>query len=116
MGVSMLIVPQLAAAAAFLFVSFALAVGANLLRGRTELRCGCFGATGERRISWAHVAGNACLTLVAALSFFAYRRPSFLAFQVGVSAVLLVLLASAWRTMAPQPRGTVEEAEEARES
>jgi hypothetical protein len=99
MGISMLFAPRLGAVAAFLFVSFAMAVGLNLLRGRTELRCGCFGATGLHTISWGHVAGNFGLVLLAVLSFFGNHRPSFLAFQVGVSLVLLILLLSAWQTM-----------------
>jgi hypothetical protein len=102
LGISMLFAPWLAAVATFLFASFALAVGLNLLRGRTELRCGCFGATGQHTISGVHVVGNFGLALLAGLSFLENHRPSFLAFQVGVSLVLLVLLISAWRAMAPK--------------
>jgi uncharacterized membrane protein len=101
-GISMLFAPRLGAVAAFLFACFAMAVGLNLLRGRTELRCGCFGATGRHTISWGHVAGNFTLALLAVLSFFGNHRPSFLAFQVGVSLALLVLLLSAWQAMTPK--------------
>jgi hypothetical protein len=102
LAISMLFAPRLGAVAAFLFVSFAMAVGLNLLRGRTELRCGCFGASGQHTISWGHVAGNFGLALLAVLSFLGNHRPSFLAFQLGVSLVLLVLLLSAWRAMTPK--------------
>ncbi len=103
LGLSMLFVPRLAVAAAVLFISFAVAVGVNLVRGRTELRCGCFGPTGKHTISAAHVAVNFCLALLAAVTFIEPRRPTFAAFQVGLSAVLLVLLASAWRTIGATP-------------
>ena len=106
LGVSMLFVPRLAAAAAFLFVSFAVAVGMNIVRGRTELRCGCFGATGRHTISPAHVAANVGLTLLAALTFVGQSRPSFLAFQIGVSALLFIALAAAWRAMASAQSST----------
>jgi hypothetical protein len=102
LGISMLFVPRLAVVAALFFVSFALAVGLNLLRGRTELRCGCFGSTGQHTISRVHVAGNFGLALLAVLSFLENHRPSFLAFQAGVSLVLLVLLLSAWRALTPK--------------
>jgi len=102
LGISMLFAPRLGAGAAFLFASFAVAVGLNLLRGRTELRCGCFGATGRHTISWGHVAGNFGLALLAVLSFLGNHRPSFLAFQAGVSLVVLVLLLSAWRALTPK--------------
>ncbi len=101
LGISMLLVPQLAAAAVFLFASFALAVGFNVLRGRTDLRCGCFGATGLHTISWAHVAANATLALLAAIAFIGHHRPSFIAFQIGVSTLLVIALGAARRAMAP---------------
>src|SRR5712691_11012406 len=115
LGISMLFVPRLAVAAVVLFVLFALAVGVNILRGRTELRCGCFGAAGKHTISRAHVAANVGLALLATLTFVGgvgRDRASFLAFQIGVSALLLVALAAAWRAMASPTYRTVEEAPE----
>ena len=101
LGISMLFAPQLAAAAVFLFSSFALAVGFNVLRGRTDLRCACFGVTGQYTVSWAHVAGNAILALLATITFVGHQRPSFVAFQIGFSTLLLIALGAAWRAMTP---------------
>jgi hypothetical protein len=109
-GASLFLLPQLSVAAIFLFVSFAIAVGVNLLRGRTELRCGCFGATGRHTISRAHLAGNLCLAFLAFLTLTEGHRPTLPAFQIGVSAILLVLLASAWRAMASLSRKNTGEA------
>jgi hypothetical protein len=41
-------------AAMFLFAMFGIAIAINLVRGRTEISCGCFGSTG-RKISWGLV-------------------------------------------------------------
>jgi Methylamine utilisation protein MauE len=48
-----------------LLVAFALAVAANLLRGR-YIDCGCFGGLGSKRISWGAVARNVLLAAIAA--------------------------------------------------
>ncbi|MFJ9631811.1 MauE/DoxX family redox-associated membrane protein [Streptomyces sp. NPDC101175] len=59
-----------ASAAALMFGAFTLGLTVNLLRGRTELSCGCFsfGAVDEsaRRIGWFHAARAAVLTALAA--------------------------------------------------
>jgi len=47
------------------------AVIVNLLRGRTDLDCGCGGAGGDQRLSWGLVLRNALLA--AALAFAAAR-------------------------------------------
>ncbi|WP_233801594.1 MauE/DoxX family redox-associated membrane protein [Paraburkholderia sp. HP33-1] len=61
-----------AAALATLFVLFALALGINVARGRTDIDCGCNGfrqqgAAVPRSIGWAHVARTLLLAALAAL-------------------------------------------------
>ena len=61
-----------AAALAALFVLFALALGINVARGRTDIDCGCNGfrqpdAAVPRSIGWAHVARTLLLAVLAAL-------------------------------------------------
>jgi hypothetical protein len=108
-GVSILFFPRLAAAGVVLFATFAAALGVNVLRGRTELHCGCFGVTSKHTISPSHIAVNLGLTSLAAFTFIKRHAPSFIAFQIGVSALLLVALFVAWRTIKP----IAEAAEEA---
>ena len=56
------IVPHIAAAAAgALLVVFALAIAINILRGRTEIDCGCFRQGLRQRLNWALVARNIAL-------------------------------------------------------
>ena len=52
-------------AASGLFALFAGAIALNLLRGRSDIPCGCFGANDSSRIGWGHVARNAVLGSVA---------------------------------------------------
>jgi hypothetical protein len=50
-------------AAVFLFVMFGVAISINLLRGRTEISCGCFGST-SRRLTWGLAArAFACMAM-----------------------------------------------------
>lgn len=51
--------PALAGVALLAVVTAAVVV--NLLRGRTDIRCGCGGASGDQTLSWALVARNAVL-------------------------------------------------------
>jgi len=102
-GTSLLFLPRIAIGAAFLFMSFALAVGVNLLRGRSQLRCGCFGPSGKHTISLAHVVGNVGLSLLAVWVAGDNGRPSFLAFQIGTSLVFLAVLAQAWHALPAVP-------------
>jgi putative oxidoreductase len=57
-----LMAPWTALAATGLLTAFTVAMGANLARGRTEVPCGCFGAQGAGRLSWALL----CRTLALA--------------------------------------------------
>ena len=50
-----------AAMAAALMGAYALAMGVNLLRGRTRIDCGCLGFGRTERIAWWMVARNAVL-------------------------------------------------------
>jgi hypothetical protein len=57
--------------AALLLLGYALALGVNLLRGRTRIDCGCLGFGRSDRISWWMVARNvglAALALVTTLA------------------------------------------------
>lgn len=54
-----------ASACALLLVVFTLAVGTNLVRGRKELECGCFGARVAHRIGVRHLLGQSLLLLAA---------------------------------------------------
>jgi Methylamine utilisation protein MauE len=77
---------------AVLFLSFALAVAINLIRGRTELVCGCFGRAGRQPIRRSHVVMNVVLACGAVLSIVRDGLPSFAAVRFGLSAILLALL------------------------
>ena len=62
--------PFVPAAAAVLFLVFFVALSVNLLRGRRDLECGCFGFTNaegsEPRITWFHAARALLLAVLAA--------------------------------------------------
>ena len=109
-ALAMIIAPKLSLLAAALFIAFGAAIGVNLLRGRTELLCSCFGVTGRHTISRLHLVGDVCLAVLAAMAYIEHPRPTFLAVQIGVSAVLLAVVVSAWGTMTAgsrPPRGEV---------
>lgn len=55
-----------AAGAVLLFVMFAAAIAVNLLRGRRQISCGCFGGGRETELSWALVLRNSVLAAGAA--------------------------------------------------
>lgn len=57
--------PSLAAAA--LFLVFTGGVTINLLRGRRDISCGCFGTDHDRKLSWGLVMRNGLLILLALL-------------------------------------------------
>ncbi|WP_108251071.1 MauE/DoxX family redox-associated membrane protein [Planctomonas deserti] len=62
--------PVVPAAAAVLFLVFFAALSINLLRGRRELDCGCFGFAGATesapRITWFHAGRALALAVLAA--------------------------------------------------
>lgn len=105
-GLALPVIPALAPVAILLFSSFAIAVGVNLARGRHELRCGCFGATGSHKISTGHIIGNCALAILAVVTFIARPSFSFQYFQLGVSSILLGALLYSWRTMSRSIRSS----------
>jgi|SRR5438034_1839975 len=54
------------APAIVLFAIFASAVTINLLRGNTDISCGCFGSSKEDKLTWS-VVGRACCCLLASI-------------------------------------------------
>jgi hypothetical protein len=51
-------------AASALLALFAVAMGINLLRGRTHIDCGCFDSTLKQPLRWSLVLRNAVLVLL----------------------------------------------------
>jgi hypothetical protein len=66
-----------AAVAAFLLAVFAVAVAANLIRGRS-IDCGCRGSVSPRRIGWGLVGKDLGLAVMAALLVRAPSRAAIL--------------------------------------
>jgi hypothetical protein len=56
----------LAVAAIVLFLLFASAIAINLLRGRRDISCGCFGPQRQQRLTWGLVIRNGLLAGLAA--------------------------------------------------
>jgi uncharacterized membrane protein YphA (DoxX/SURF4 family) len=105
-----------AVSAAALLAVFALAMAANLARGRVEIDCGCFAATLRQRISWALVGRNLTLIALAALAMPTATVARVLTWLDAVtiaaassSAVLLYVAFTQLRSMAlparPRPGG-----------
>jgi hypothetical protein len=84
------------AIAAILFIGFSLAVAVNLLRGRRDISCGCFGTYGST-ISWSLVFRNiilAGLALTTTLLRARIRHPNFGRLgSASISATCVVLVA-----------------------
>jgi hypothetical protein len=87
--------------ASVLFMIFAMAIAINLLRGRREISCGCFGVRESDQIGWGLVLRNLCLSALALFSLpsswtgmpvpnSSYRTMD--AMLLGVSTLLLWLL------------------------
>lgn len=53
------------AAAALLFLAFCGAMTVNLVRGRSNVACGCFGPRGASTLTWRHVMLNVALATCA---------------------------------------------------
>ena len=89
-----------ALSAAVLLVVFGLAIAINVLRGRTQIDCGCFRNGIKQRISWAMVGRNVLLTAMAlgAVALLPLARPAGvpdLAVGMTAGAVLFLLYFSA---------------------
>jgi hypothetical protein len=70
-GLALIVAPDSAAGALLvigLLVLVTAAVVINLLRGRADVGCGCGGIEDEQRLSWALVARNAVMMLLALLA------------------------------------------------
>lgn len=76
----------------FLLVTVTAAVLINLLRGRTSIDCGC-GGLSSQPLSWALVARNAVLLLLACIAIHqGDERPLFWADYVTTGGAILALL------------------------
>lgn len=88
-------------AAAALFLAFTVAVALNLLRGRRDLVCGCFGPRGRQTITAWHVVGTLIFLILSVAASLANTRPGLAETVIGVSLPLAVaVMASvrqAWR-------------------
>ncbi len=102
-ALSLLLPPLRAAAAvasALLLLLFATAMAINILRGRTEIDCGCFVGATRQRIGWSLVVRNLLLALAALVLILpGGDRPlsGFDLFTIGAasSALLMTYLALA---------------------
>lgn len=86
--------------ACVLFVSFATAVGINLVRGRRRFACGCFGPSEDKPLGWSHVVQNVSLAFVSLLSAcYAWVIPPSQALwrdQLAATLAAAVILISWW--------------------
>jgi hypothetical protein len=95
-GIALLVVPRVGgAAAALLFTVFTLAVAINVMRGRTELVCACFGSRGRQTISVWHVVADAVLAVVGVTVFVSGVGTSLAGAVLGVSLLLAVAVTQA---------------------
>ena len=72
-GLALVVAPDRAAGALLvlaLLVLVTAAVAINLLRGRADVGCGCGGIEDDQRLSWALVARNGVLMLLALVALF----------------------------------------------
>jgi len=58
--------PFAAAGSVLMLIVYTIAITVNLLRGRTEMSCGCGGLAGQHRLSWKLVVRNVGLALAGA--------------------------------------------------
>jgi hypothetical protein len=85
--------------AALLFTGFAVAMGKNVLRGRTELICGCFGPRGKQSVSGMHVVMNFGLAGAAVFAAFRTGPPSLTSLRTGISIFALAYLWTVYREL-----------------
>ncbi len=97
-----------------LYMSFAFAIGLNLVRGRRELVCGCFGRGGGHRISFAHLLALCAAVLVCAGMALNDVQPGWIDIAGAVSATLaagIAVVTARHLAMIRQWRRVLEEAE-----
>jgi hypothetical protein len=63
-----IIMPWSAMAAASLFLLFGVAIAINILRGRRNISCGCFGLKENQHLTWGQVIRNIALACLAVLA------------------------------------------------
>jgi len=110
-AVTLVLTPTRTAGGVLAIALLALVTGAvvvNLLRGRTDVGCGCGGIEDEQTLSWALVARNALLAL-GGLAAFAPTSPRALTWLDHVSVAggalaLFLVVALANQLIANQPR------------
>ena len=104
LGVSFILIkpgrPTLACAAA-MFGVFLAAVAINLLRGRRDISCGCFG--GHHTIDWWLVARNAAFI---SLTISLWREPDGVPFLAVGSVILTACIARTLCHSVPMSHGT----------
>lgn len=109
LGAALLVRPGLAglACAGALLVAFALAMAVNVLRGRTEIDCGCFQSDLRQPLGWSLVIRNLLLAATLIASAFAGAETAGLwiwAPGTFAGVVLLVLYDAADSLLATGPR------------
>jgi uncharacterized membrane protein len=85
-----LLMPWPALVAAVLFLLFAAVVAINILRGRHDIACGCFGAPRKNRLTWGIVLRNIAFTFAAAAVAYFHDRVEHLTRYEVVAVILLV--------------------------
>ena len=80
-------------AAAVLFVIFGGAMAINLLRGRANIACGCFGASQSSPIKWRYVIRNVVLSACALVGVEQFW-PAGVSHPLAISDELAALLAA----------------------
>jgi hypothetical protein len=78
--------------AAFLLISFLVAIGLNIMRRRTDLSCGCAGGSSQQKIGSMLLLRNLALLLLAVVCMFSTSFFVWLPEQ----AVLIWLLKTPW--------------------
>jgi hypothetical protein len=110
-GLLLIIPPYGGALGAVLFGSFAVAITINVIKGRTELVCGCFGPTGRHTIGVSHIGSNLALLTICVAGATRTSLPSIAGVMVGATLSSGLLLLSAFTSLlATSKRTQVEEA------
>lgn len=85
-----------------LFGAFGIAVSFNLLRGKTQIRCGCFGSEPDERLSWTIVLRNTAGASLLAWGYFSAIEavPVFDSIDAFLLALAALGSVTAWRLAA----------------
>jgi hypothetical protein len=100
--------PTIHFGAAAVLAAYAVAIALNVVRGRTDLDCGCMGPAARTPLSWWLVARNTLMVaLLLTLSISVTQRPLIWVDAVsviGASAVLIACWLAAERMLMLAPR------------